>query len=221
MRPSRVARGEAKRKHHRTCKICGKAPLNGARKEYCSWACYQRGKSEERVKDGRAKCAKCGEWKPLSECVRGVNGRPHSYCKPCVSVWFHERRGKPAEQRRPYRARYTLTEEEKALNRRLGSMLNKKRRAAAGPWPSAQELRQLVLAQESRCAYCLVELDRGFHFDHKLPIARGGTNSISNLQATCAKCNQTKHTMTHEEYLVSKKRKVTEWVQPISETTHE
>jgi 5-methylcytosine-specific restriction endonuclease McrA len=50
------------------------------------------------------------------------------------------------------------------------------------------------------CAYCGGE---GEHDDHKLPLARGGTDHWWNLHRTCVKCNQRKHTMTHEEFLAS------------------
>ena len=50
------------------------------------------------------------------------------------------------------------------------------------------------------CMYCgsLGEQD-----DHKLPIARGGTDHWWNLQRTCRSCNLRKHVMTHEEFLAS------------------
>lgn len=61
----------------------------------------------------------------------------------------------------------------------------------------------LYLAQEGRCAYCDVHLTDEFHVDHRLPIARGGTDDPANLCCACQRCNLAKHTKTPEEFLVS------------------
>lgn len=52
------------------------------------------------------------------------------------------------------------------------------------------------------CTYCGAP---GEHDDHKLPLARGGTDHWWNLHRTCRECNQRKHLMTHEEFLASGK----------------
>ena len=51
------------------------------------------------------------------------------------------------------------------------------------------------------CRYCGAP---GEHDDHKLPLARGGTDHFWNLHRTCRECNQRKHLMTHEEFLASR-----------------
>ena len=48
-----------------------------------------------------------------------------------------------------------------------------------------------------RCERCDVALTtapgpRQAHIDHRIPIAAGGTNSVTNLQALCRACNLTK-----------------------------
>lgn len=51
------------------------------------------------------------------------------------------------------------------------------------------------------CVYCGVSLSAAeFHVDHRLPLARGGSNDEANLCATCPNCNLRKHTMTAEEF---------------------
>jgi len=52
------------------------------------------------------------------------------------------------------------------------------------------------------CVYCGAP---GEHYDHKTPLARGGTDHWWNLHRTCRNCNQRKHVMTHEEFLASGK----------------
>ena len=46
-----------------------------------------------------------------------------------------------------------------------------------------------------RCADCgATNKETTLHIDHIKPLARGGTNHISNLQVLCERCNLVKHT---------------------------
>lgn len=52
------------------------------------------------------------------------------------------------------------------------------------------------------CAYCMampLTID-DIHFDHKLPISRGGINHPENLAVCCAACNMSKGALTDDEY---------------------
>lgn len=42
---------------------------------------------------------------------------------------------------------------------------------------------------------------RSYHFDHKVPTSKGGTNTLDNLGICTKKANQSKTDMTHDEYL--------------------
>lgn len=46
-----------------------------------------------------------------------------------------------------------------------------------------------------------VEHTSSWHLDHKIPVSRGGDNSIENLQILSARANQAKHNMTNEEFI--------------------
>lgn len=58
-----------------------------------------------------------------------------------------------------------------------------------------------------KCGLCGrdVSLD-DFTIDHVVPIARGGTNEIDNLQACCSRCNKLKSDMKNEELMQSMTR---------------
>ena len=55
--------------------------------------------------------------------------------------------------------------------------------------------------QGGRCMYCGRRMESSyFEIEHKIPEARGGSSSISNLQLTCAPCNKRKGTATDGEF---------------------
>jgi 5-methylcytosine-specific restriction endonuclease McrA len=72
-----------------------------------------------------------------------------------------------------------------------------RRVAAAGSFTGAEWL-ELVARWGNVCAY------RGevgpLEPDHRVPLARGGTNFIDNILPACRRCNAEKHTMTEEEF---------------------
>jgi len=223
-------RGRPPKGSTRACMVCGKEfyQYPGATRKYCGHACYAIVKRSKRVNEaqGTARCARCKTWKPLADFVKGSGGRPHSYCKLCSSEWFHDRRGTPAEKRRPYRPAGLLTSEEKKRRRqeagrvyrrkradliRLWNKLRVHRQRAAGKGPDRFDIDRMICYQDARCMYCGVLLSGTYHIDHKTPISRGGTNDLENLQLLCPTCNLRKHTMTDEEFTVSRKRKARRW----------
>lgn len=68
----------------------------------------------------------------------------------------------------------------------------------------AVEILGLLEQQDYRCAnpFCCADLRLvKRHVDHKIPLSRGGSNDLSNLQWLCALCNVTKNYRTMEEWL--------------------
>ena len=51
------------------------------------------------------------------------------------------------------------------------------------------------------CVYCGAAVSDDYHLDHRVPLARGGDNTIENLAIACPTCNLRKHTKTDEEFL--------------------
>lgn len=58
----------------------------------------------------------------------------------------------------------------------------------------------LLRRDGSHCFYCRKALGAAYHVDHKLPLAKGGTDALSNLALACVQCNQEKHNKTVDEY---------------------
>jgi 5-methylcytosine-specific restriction endonuclease McrA len=67
---------------------------------------------------------------------------------------------------------------------------------------SPDEWIALLKQHDFKCFYCHVLLTaRTRTVDHKIPLARGGTNDIGNLAPACRSCNCRKHTMTDGEFI--------------------
>lgn len=66
-----------------------------------------------------------------------------------------------------------------------------------------KDVNHLYKQQDGRCAnpFCQVSLLNGYHVDHNIPLARGGSNWPSNLQLLCQPCNDSKGIKTMEEWL--------------------
>jgi 5-methylcytosine-specific restriction endonuclease McrA len=62
----------------------------------------------------------------------------------------------------------------------------------------AAEWIALVEAHGNRCA--CDGAPGPLHTDHRVPLAWGGTNEITNILPACARCNLRKHLMTEEEF---------------------
>lgn len=57
---------------------------------------------------------------------------------------------------------------------------------------SAKDYARLLTRSNNACAYCRTPLGRAIHWDHIVPISRGGSHSVGNLAPSCAPCNQGK-----------------------------
>jgi 5-methylcytosine-specific restriction protein A len=66
---------------------------------------------------------------------------------------------------------------------------------------SADELVEAILPLVTHCPYCESRLTpKGFQLDHCVPLARGGTWTLNNLQPVCTSCNRRKHALLDYEY---------------------
>lgn len=72
-----------------------------------------------------------------------------------------------------------------------------RRRAAEGHL-SPREWLDLVAQYDGRCAYC--GGSGPLEADHRVPLARGGTNLIDNILPACRPCNARQHLLTESEF---------------------
>ncbi len=102
-----------------------------------------------------------------------------------------------SENRKKQQAQYRQRPEVKLRSihkehRRRAAKLNCERPATA--------LQLTALKQSVRnCYYCGVEHPK-MHFEHMIPLVRGGSHAIENIVMSCPTCNLTKHDKTPEEF---------------------
>ena len=65
---------------------------------------------------------------------------------------------------------------------------------------------QLFTKADGKCRYCQAALRADAQVDHAIPLARGGTNDIENLDLICPRCNQEKDAKTPEKYAAWKRK---------------
>lgn len=62
-----------------------------------------------------------------------------------------------------------------------------------------------LIVETPNCYLCGFEIDytdpSSFNFDHKLPVSRGGLNTLENLGITCKSCNYAKGDLLPEEFI--------------------
>ncbi|AMM23187.1 HNH endonuclease [Variovorax sp. PAMC 28711] len=104
------------------------------------------------------------------------------------------------EPLRKANAAYYAANKEKIMEKRRQDPVARrahdaKRRAtklgAGGAYTSA-DVQSLLRLQKSKCPVCRDSLRNGYHVDHVMALARGGSNDRLNLQLLCPSCNQSK-----------------------------
>ena len=137
------------------------------------------------------RCTKCGTTYPATReffAHRSSTGQLKSHCRECekarVRAW---RAANPDTANAGYRRR----------QRRLD-----------GWTPTAQQKVDLYFKADGKCRYCNSPLGTDAQVDHAIPVARGGSNDMENLDLICPRCNQEKGDKTPEEYIAWNARSV-------------
>ena len=76
---------------------------------------------------------------------------------------------------------------------------HRRRAGAGGDLIRVEDWEQLLRKFEGRCGYC-GEHQGPIEADHRVPLSRGGQNTIENIVPACRRCNRRKHTKTEEEF---------------------
>lgn len=156
-------------------------------------------------------CSKCGKVKPLEDFSRDKRGRwgRSSQCKACRKQYDHELHQKnkkkdnerASEWRKRNVERVQLTKRHwKQTHPEKIRIENAKRRAlkanAEGSYDETEWL-ELCAKYGNKCLRC-GRTDRKLTPDHVIPLSKGGTNWIWNIQPLCFFCNSGKKIRTDD-----------------------
>ncbi len=85
--------------------------------------------------------------------------------------------------------------------KRIQSQIRRSRKRGAEGSHTFVQLMELLAKQDFKCVGCDELLGENRTVDHIIPLSKGGTNWIFNLQWLCKSCNSCKHTRSQEEFL--------------------
>ena len=119
-------------------------------------------------------------------------------CNTELANWLYHQHDE--EQQTAWNARNTAWKKGNPEKVRAESHRRRALKRAAEGSHTADELKALLESQRGKCVYCGISIRKGYHVDHLVALARGGTNWISNIQLTCPRCNTSKGARDHFEF---------------------
>lgn len=99
---------------------------------------------------------------------------------------------------------YAVQRKTKPIVFRVKAHRRRTRKKLAGGFHTEKDIAALWLLQDGRCAVNTSHdlNDLGFHVDHWMPLALGGTNSVGNLRLLCPTCNLRKSKKDPADFLL-------------------
>lgn len=157
-------------------------------------------KAQSYLTEGGKLCLECQEVKPLDEFSASKRGRGgvSAYCKPCHTKKFKPEkatvRDRTAAYRERHRPRYLA-------NHRMAQFKRRTSIEVTSDGTVTDEFLQGLYATDT-CRYCQQPTPpEARTADHRIPLARGGAHSASNLVMACFACNSSKRDLTEEEFM--------------------
>jgi 5-methylcytosine-specific restriction endonuclease McrA len=109
--------------------------------------------------------------------------------KDTILLYEAEYRKNNPEKRR---AAVASWQKRNPLQRRVNESIRRARIKGNGGAFTVGDIKRMELEQDWLCNHCNADISNGYHIDHKMPVARGGSSSPQNLQLLCQTCNESK-----------------------------
>lgn len=146
------------------------------------------------LKGGCGECSRLYAAKSLREDPERIKANKEKYSKAnrckerarCKS-WRESNKDKYKESQRNW-------EKNNGEKRRLMASHRRAAIAKAGGVYTIDQIHEMLINQNYICAdqHCESSLRDGYHIDHIVPLCKGGSNYISNIQCLCQRCNTSK-----------------------------
>lgn len=128
--------------------------------------------------------------------------------KQC-SDYYHKNKEKSLAKRAAYYAANKEKAKESCRTWRKGNheyvlSKNRNRRALeknATGRHTAEDIKRLLAFKKQKCACCKQSVKNGYHVDHIIALAIGGSNDPHNLQILCPTCNTRKHVKENIKFM--------------------
>ncbi len=188
------------------------ARLAGLKRFFTSIACFRGHECERLVSNGL--CVECARLNKNADKARNPErekARRRKYYEDNPDRWRAYSNSSPRkprlipvtpEKRRVYRKTWRLknrdaekkrSAERDRLNpesRRVRDRNRRARKKSAIGRHTAGDIKNLFASQKGKCASCRVSISFDEkHVDHIMPLAKGGSNYLNNLQILCSSCN--------------------------------
>ena len=151
------------------------------------------------------RCSKCQELKVENEFYKTTSKSGlTSSCKRCrcayAAVYLSENRKAVMKVKSAYRlahprnpitnrARRKRYKQNHPEQIRAEKAIRRSRERGAFGRYSGKDVKRLFERQLGKCPGCRGNLALGYHIDHVIPLASGGSNLASNIQLLCPTCN--------------------------------
>jgi len=141
------------------------------------------------IPEGMKTCRACGKEKPFSEYYRrSTKNGFESECKECCNLrnidWSRKNKLSRKEHRKKWESKNPLNRQQRNSTRRA-----RRKRLTVGKI----DFSMILQRDNGHCYLCGKPIDpRDLHFDHVVPLSKGGEHSNDNLRPSHALCNMKK-----------------------------
>lgn len=114
----------------------------------------------------------------------------------CRAKWYANNRDKAIQASLDWAARNPDKRRANEANRRA-------RKQNSEGSHTSDDIKTLFDIQRGKCACCHIVISDGYHVDHIMPLALGGSNDKTNIQLLCPTCNMKKSSKHPIEFMQS------------------